>query len=63
MSGIPTEQGLEEAFIKITFKDEREDQNKDPLYPLWTWKSRCHHLNLHLSLSRLVATSSLFTLE
>jgi len=32
----PTEQGLEEAFIKITFRDEREDQNKDPLYPHWT---------------------------
>jgi len=45
MSGTPTEQGLEEAFIKITFKDEREDQNKDPLYPLWTWKCKCHNFN------------------
>ena len=44
MAGIPTER-LEEAFIKITFKDEREDQNKDPLYPLWTWKCKCHNSN------------------
>ncbi|KAF9651126.1 P-loop containing nucleoside triphosphate hydrolase protein [Thelephora ganbajun] len=38
MSGTPrpTEQELEEAFIKITFQDDREDQNKDRLYPHWT---------------------------
>jgi len=45
MSGTPrpTGQELEEAFVKITFQDEREDPNEDPLYPLWTWKSRCYH--------------------
>ncbi|KAF9780226.1 P-loop containing nucleoside triphosphate hydrolase protein [Thelephora terrestris] len=32
----PTERELEEAFIKITFRDEREDQNKDRLYTNWT---------------------------
>ena len=37
----PTERELEEAFIKITFQDEREDQNKDPLYPPWTKQSGC----------------------
>ena len=43
MSGTPrpTEQELEEAFVKVTFQDEREDWNKDPLYPYWTEKSRC----------------------
>jgi hypothetical protein len=60
MSGIPAEQRPEEAFIKITFKDEREDENKDPLYPLWTRKSRCHHFNRMLV---LITTSSLCTLE
>lgn len=63
MSGTPrpTEQELEEAFIKITFKDEREDQNKDPLYPLWTRNSRCYHSNPTIPV--LTITSSLCTLE
>ena len=39
----PTEQELEEAFIKITFRDEREDQNKDRLYPQWEESSRSDH--------------------
>jgi len=47
MSGAqrPTEQDLEEAFVKITFQDEREDQNKDPLYPSWTHQSRYYRSN------------------
>lgn len=60
MSGTRAEQGLEEAFIKITFKDEREDQNKDPMYPLWTRKSTCFHLN---PIFVLIPTSSLCTFE
>jgi len=38
----PTEE-LEEAFIKITFRDEREDQNKDRLYPHWKESSMSDH--------------------
>ena len=38
----PTERELEEAFINITFQDEREDQNKDRLYPHWSKSSMCN---------------------
>jgi hypothetical protein len=57
----PTERELEEAFINITFRDEREDQNKDALYPHWTQKSRCDHSrpNIHV----LIILFSLCTLE
>jgi hypothetical protein len=63
MSGTPrpTEQELEEAFVKITFQDEREDQNKDPLYPHWTEKSRCDHSSP--SIPVFIVVSSLCTLE
>lgn len=57
----PTERELEEAFIKITFQDEREDQNKDPLYPPWTKQSRCHRSRLRIPV--FIVTSSLYTLE
>ena len=42
MSGTPrpTEQELEDAFVKITFQDDREDQNRDPLYAGWASKSK-----------------------
>ena len=44
MSGTPqpTERELEDAFVKITFQDDREEQNRDPLYPQWTAKSECY---------------------
>ena len=63
MSGTPrpTEQELEEAFVKITFQDEREDQNKDPLYPEWTQKSRRHHSSPRIAL--FIVASSLHILE
>ena len=57
----PTERELEEAFINITFRDEREDQNKDPLYPHWTETSRCNHLRR--SILVLILVLSLRTLE
>ena len=57
----PTEQELEDAFIKITFQDEPEDQNKDPLYPRWTLKSRCLRFNSRVSV--LIVASSLCTFE
>ena len=64
MSGTPrpTEKELEEAFVKITFQDEREDQNKDPLYKNWTEKSRCQ-LPLQLRTPVFIVVSSLCTME
>lgn len=57
----PTEQELEEAFIKITFRDEREDQNKDPLYPHWTESSMCDDSGSKVPV--LIIVSSLYALE
>ena len=63
MSGTPrpTERELEEAFIKITFQDEREDQNKDPLYGHWTKQSRCRRSRLRIP--GFTVVSSLRNLE
>lgn len=63
MSGTPrpTERELEEAFIKITFQDEREDRNKDPLYPHWTAQSKCRHSSLRARV--FIVISSLCNLE
>ena len=63
MSGTPrpTEQELEEAFVKVTFQDEREDQNKDPLYPHWVAASRCNHPTPNIPV--FIVVLSLCTLE
>jgi len=63
MSGTPrpTEQELEEAFVKITFQDEREDLNKDPLYPNWTEKGERNRSRLRIP--AFIVVCSLDTME
>jgi hypothetical protein len=57
----PTERELEEAFIKITFRDEREDQNKDRLYTNWTENGRRDYSRRGMPV--LMVLSSLRALE